>query len=383
MIHVALSAKEAPFTQTERVMVQVAQPLLRSDAYWNVDPSLVALAQAGQPPVRFEVEAQFQPTSGSGLRPDSLESKGVQSLDVLHFHGASFQKVADISEYTIGEAAGSLACADSVGEEYTEALRDISLYGDDPGAGCYAGFDLMLCGKMSSTRLRALCPNMCACYDGFLSWSGLFGTSAFGCPTECLKYPAGTIDRLSGDRFPCEDTGPGNFSAVTGYLPNLYHYWNRALDSHPEQINLSFRDFYTHYVGGLQEYVSSDPSMREGVPNSIGILFTFRRDLASLLDFNALVRHVVGGAFFEELAAGNWTIFPGVPHPSGLTGCDFLASAEIAFLIRGSTWTCAQWGRSPPSGHGALACVAAHRACPSVRALASSPPSPPSLPFLP
>lgn len=109
MIHVARSSQEAPLTEIERIILGVAQPNLQRDALWNVDPSLVSLAQAGQPAVAFE--------SASEARTDSV--------DVLQFHDESFQKVADITEYTLEEAGGILPCSDSVGGVYPGALKGI------------------------------------------------------------------------------------------------------------------------------------------------------------------------------------------------------------------------------------------------------------------
>lgn len=177
---------------------------------------------------------------------------------------------------------------------------------------------------MSSTHLRALCPSTCHCYSGFLSRSGLFGTSAFGCPTECLKLSPRTAAQFFGETFPCEDTGPGNFSAQAEYMPPLYKmlgHWSFA-----------FRDYYHHYVDGLKEYVTSDLSIREGIHWSIPTLLYWKPGI-QWPDQDALIAHVVGGAFFQELYAGSWTIFPGIPHPRSLTGCEYLASFEITFLI--------------------------------------------------
>jgi hypothetical protein len=314
-------------TETEQIILQVAQPNLQRDPLWNVDPSLVSLAQVGEPPVHFEFDPGHE-WWRYWEAPDSVDS--------LQFQGESFQKVAYIGEYTLEAAASTLPCVDSIVEyRYPEVLGEIAGGGN---INSCIEIDRRLCGKMSSTRLRALCPQTCACYDGILSWSGLFGTSAFGCPTECLKHSQATFNRLVGDWFPCEDTGPGNFSAVTEYLPGVYQYWNFQFSQLLVEMGIDtfghryFRDFYQDYVSGLQEYVSGDPSMRQGVPNSIYNLQSWRPDVP-WPEVDALIGHILDGVFFEELAAGNWTIFPGVPHPRGFTGCAYLASAEIAFLI--------------------------------------------------
>merc|ERR1711879_1133133 len=39
------------------------------------------------------------------------------------------------------------------------------------------------------------------------------------------------------------------------------------------------------------------------------------------------------GALLSVMLGGAWEFMPGVPHPRNLTGCDYLASSELKFIL--------------------------------------------------
>jgi hypothetical protein len=242
----------------------------------------------------------------------------------------SFEKVAVIGASTVEEAAGLLPCAEHATglplEQSVEMLRE--MVGADGGVsdeGWCEVPDRLVCGRLSSTSLRAMCPFACTCWEGILGYAGPFGTPSFGCPEQCVRATHLYV-ALLGSMFPCEDTGPANFTAETGYLPNAYSLFQEW------GWNSSFRFFYLEYVSGLQEYVTGVATVSEGVESSTLVLSNLVLRLSEL-QLDSLRGHVLGGGFFEELAAGSWNLLPGTPHPRGLTGCDFLASYEVGLAL--------------------------------------------------
>jgi len=345
VVHVAQSFHDAELTEVERLVLQVAQPTLLEGRGWNVDPELVALSRAKQAQVAFE--------------------PNVSSLSAADFNEDSFLKVANIGASTVEEAAHHFTCSDFGTGLNFEMSRDVlrQITGNSTLNTCSDLSDLWLCGKMASTQLRALCPQTCGCWEGDLSWAGAFSTTAFGCAGECLKHKSQTWERMVGSRFPCADTGPENFSSVTDYLPQNYQMWRKTAP----HFTPPFRDFYIKYVQGLQEYVTGVAEVRAGVPGTVMMLGSFFLTHFSQQEVDGLIAHVLDGAFFEDLAAGNWNLLPGQPHPRGLTGCDYLTSVEVSLTV--NVDLCAEGSGQPlvsirPWCPVACGCVTGMQACP-------------------
>jgi len=325
VVHVAQSAREPGITETERIVLQVAQPVLWTDASWSVDPSLIALAQGGNARVAVGPPAVATPS------PPSLHDAGFQE--------DSFRLVAQISESSGEEAADLLPCADfSTGlslEWSQETLREIS--GISGASTCEDLLvDPWLCGRANSTRLRALCPFTCACRQGIMAWAGPFVTRAFGCPSECGKIAGQTWELIMGNLFPCEDTGEGNFTGQGSYMPPIY----QSMAAAAPHLNLHFSDFFQLYIRGVKEYIMSEPLVAQGVSGGVEALsFSTAYEGApgqsalSQSQKDALVNHVLTGRIFDDILAGVWSLFPGTPHPRNLTGCAYLASVEVFLAI--------------------------------------------------
>ncbi|CAK0810333.1 unnamed protein product, partial [Prorocentrum cordatum] len=319
VVHVTRSVNRTGITETERMILEVARPTLLSDGYWSVAPELVALSHSEQARVAVEPNAS--------------------SLDDVGFHEHSFQKVALIGESTVAEAADTLPCKDfATGQTFWAMQASLrQLTGDSTVGTCADASKLDLCGKPESTQLRALCPFQCGCMIA-LSSTGLFGTPAFGCPTSCVQYRAVYDEIVQG--YPCEDTGEGNFSAVTDYMPNTYEVSLTIGTRYGLYRYSDFRSYYLAYVRGLQEYILRSAIVLQGVQRNIESLVILMSvpqvwEGSAVVPFSALemYSHVIGGGFFEELAAGNWTLLPGIPHPRGLRGCDYLASYEVSLVL--------------------------------------------------
>jgi hypothetical protein len=47
----------------------------------------------------------------------------------------------------------------------------------------------------------------------------------------------------------------------------------------------------------------------------------------------ALIEWVVSGQMPQSILSGDWEFLPGLPHPRGLTGCEYLTSFEVTALL--------------------------------------------------
>jgi len=85
------------------------------------------------------------------------------------------------------------------------------------------------------------------------------------------------------------------------------------------------------YVRGLFEYSMRVPGFREGVANVVETDYAgIAPDEATQIE---LIEQIATGEMARSLAGGSWDLVPGLPHPRGLTGCDFLASYEVTSLL--------------------------------------------------
>merc|ERR1712137_1329104 len=109
----------------------------------------------------------------------------------------------------------------------------------------------------------------------------------------------------------------------TDFFPHVY-----ALIFHVTNGNAfpTFRSYYVSYIRGLQQYVTGEAAMREGVESNAEGLIISMQLINAPVNYSAsdIYKHVISGAFFDDLAAGTWTLLPGTPHFRGLTGCGFL-----------------------------------------------------------
>jgi len=90
--------------------------------------------------------------------------------------------------------------------------------------------------------------------------------------------------------------------------------------------------FYTLYVRGLVEYLENRAEYQENVERLVrGGFQTYLHINSSQID--PFIQWMWDGNVSLSLADGNWDLMPGLPHPRGLRGCEYLASFEIKALL--------------------------------------------------
>jgi len=85
------------------------------------------------------------------------------------------------------------------------------------------------------------------------------------------------------------------------------------------------------YVRGLFEYLTSLSGFNDSVTEVVEKDYAgVNPDEGMMAD---LIEHVATGAMGRALVSGIWELMPGLAHPRGLSGCDFLASYEVTSLL--------------------------------------------------
>jgi len=83
------------------------------------------------------------------------------------------------------------------------------------------------------------------------------------------------------------------------------------------------------FAAGLFEHLTADVAFPDIVEDTVPLVFPD-------VDYSTrqeLVAWVSNGSLARSFLDGNWELMPGVPHPRGLTGCDYLASNEVRTLL--------------------------------------------------
>jgi hypothetical protein len=91
--------------------------------------------------------------------------------------------------------------------------------------------------------------------------------------------------------------------------------------------------WYLLFVRGLNEYIQSSTEHKHLVRN---ILYGSGVELIPQLTDTQkedLISWVTNGSLQYSLMDGEWRIMPGIPHPRGLGGCEYLASFEVKSLL--------------------------------------------------
>jgi hypothetical protein len=254
------------------------------------------------------------------------------AVDAGHVvHDDFFATVDDIDKATAEEASDYLDCQDLANaQSYDVALEKVRrLLGDDTIADCDSPAVFWRCHEVGMDMLRALCPIACGCATPIVdpssaqggSLTGFFGAPRFGCPSKCTVLSSASSSWIATTMGPlapqCDDVPVSVWESV------------RPVENHPAKL----------YFKGLFDYVTFGDSAP--FANYIFMIASFMTtDAGDALGLNAngvtvtqYVQGVMNGTVKDEFQLFNWNIYPGVPHPRGLTGCEFLTSFEMSALM--------------------------------------------------
>jgi len=143
---------------------------------------------------------------------------------------------------------------------------------------------------MDYDGIRVLCPHTCGCSDFRPARGGFFQVQMHGCPGKCTMQRATELQGLT-----CADN-----------LPD----WDR----------------WQLYVQGFEEYVKSVVGYEQN------IWFVAKNYGGADDDTASIVTSFIAGDGFWNALKDFQFILPN-PHPRNLTGCAFLASYEVVYLL--------------------------------------------------
>jgi len=148
--------------------------------------------------------------------------------------------------------------------------------------------------------------NDCSVYTAVPSFCGVADDDDFQAADVCCACGGGREDVPSSAS--CWD----NFEDECWHMPRLA----RA---------------FLFYAKGLFEYLMSTSGFQDSVTEVV------EKDYAGINPNESmvtdLIEHVATGAMGRALVSGTWELMPGLAHPRGLSGCDFLASYEVKSLL--------------------------------------------------
>ncbi|CAK0827702.1 unnamed protein product [Prorocentrum cordatum] len=148
--------------------------------------------------------------------------------------------------------------------------------------------------------------NDCSVYAAVPSFCGMADDDDFQAADLCCACGGGREDVLSSAS--CWD----NFESMCWHMPRNA----RA---------------FLFYVRGLFEYLTSLSGFNDSVTEVVEKDYAgVNPDEGMMAD---LIEHVATGAMGRALVSGIWELMPGLAHPRGLSGCDFLASYEVTSLL--------------------------------------------------
>jgi hypothetical protein len=380
IVHYSGTVGNSNFTVTESVIAQIAQPTITIDFEQKGTDILewmgVDVPRAVQEAAPLCTEEPCP--DGSSMREPSENSK-------------SFDHVLDMDLWSIGDAAGSLPCRDlASGEASKGALREIM---NMPELDSCRDVPPHICANISFASLRAVCPQHCRCEErATASNTGFFGTSHYGCPSQCNTFKSVSNEILfrydlnfetdGESRTSCADSGNAVFTFPGGCADNdtttqrdkrgkgCASYVQSDCDAYDDADFLSsslccicgggepsvpssvqcWDDFseaclkmpreplsWLLYVQGLFEHLTSSPTFEDNVRNVVSRDypgFNGGRNGSVVEDHTRqLVDHIMTAGLGRMLVNATWAIMHDQPHPRGLTGCEFLASYELTSLI--------------------------------------------------
>jgi hypothetical protein len=341
IIYVARSQEADAWTSGEVTMMEVANLVIEPRFDWN--PGILARQQELRTSGVRRLTSEENP-------PAIVIGHSAALVGDTSFDASNYEALVELGDSPLERAASSLVCRDlgsrSERRSYLAALQELM---NDTSISTCADVSWHYCTRRDMTQLRALCPVHCNCnvpptYEVLSrkALAGYFQSPQGGCPQSCqaqvetsneilfVKGPSPFSGGLNSTAGRCTDLGPdaivfggsgsmkssveclvnGTVSADCSGLPPDAFWW------------LTF-------AAGLFEHLTADVAFPDIVEDTVPRVFP---DLASSTR-QGLVEWISNGDLARSFLDGNWELMPGLPHPRGLTGCDYLASFEVRMLL--------------------------------------------------
>jgi len=159
------------------------------------------------------------------------------------------------------------------------------------------------CGSLEAVPVRAICSLTCGCQLGLEPPAGFYAAEHYGCPATCVQGVDVTLTRNTD--LACADSPVESFynnKWLIGYFKQVFH----KLRSRP--------DTFEALVHTLELYP---------------VFFGIKPDQVANLAWSFL-----NGTTLAGTLRGDWSLAPGIPHPTLARGCDFWLSDRIRILLQ-------------------------------------------------
>jgi hypothetical protein len=376
--------ESTPWAYPEEAILQVVNPEI-SNAFWDIDDYYVQLASTHEQP-----SAIWLPVASSYDQSMYTENYFTYVSDLHDMSVAEAGALLDCNDLS----SGQLVTLDS-GETVDLSLVYLRFFVNNGSIRSCDDIKWQVCAEFKSTAIRSICPERCGCDSPprhFLAFSGFNQGETAGCPHRCKVSAAGKNEILysmsnyseSTDapghpgRYACTDIDEAEFTFqgdcvdtdqfVLAMDSAAKTCRTAACSSDYDDSDFSANDMCCECGGGLRHNLADSFLCVEGElvdecknMNVAAFYYTlYVRGLVDYLanrgEYHSQIERLVNGAFkpflrmeaaqvdpFLEwmwhgnvsisLADGNWDLMPGLPHPRGLKGCEYLASFEIKALL--------------------------------------------------
>jgi len=283
---------------TERVL---AAPSFYSDdeefAWTNTEYALLQLARPDLDPRFFSEDAIAASESTDTWA--WLQPVGTTSLDEAEPTTYDVDLIFAWSQATVAETVESMSCTDLCGNG-TNNTAVATVLGRSIGTEpIYCEAALEKCWLMNMTAMRTNCGQSCGCGSAKPDFAGFFQVQYWGCPHGCS-----TDRKIDLYNYDCYD------SNITAVMQN---------------------DMWVKYVQGMKSYVFHV----DGYASRIQTDLVKYHELVGIKtdEVDAVHAFVTGDGFWDSLANYRYLLAENVPHPSNLTGCQFLTSNAVLMIL--------------------------------------------------
>lgn len=226
---------------------------------------------------------------------------------------ASFDTIADLSEFTVSRSADTLACLDlSTGRTQDSALQALRTKAHNMSLRSCSDLSKSLCFEMVERSIRALCPQTCLCDTPKIG--NLYTTTKFGCPARCGASLTAKMALSTEFNNSVTCTDVTSLDDETRFL-NAATWGRGGMSIYRRQL--------WHYLSSSSSWNQIAYGLGENFLVSLGIPANKTDDFRETL---------ISGSFVLTLGKAEW--MEGVPFSRGLAQpCEVLASGEMTLVL--------------------------------------------------
>jgi hypothetical protein len=260
------------------------------------------------------------------------------------YDAGKYEAIVELGGMSLEQAASSIVCRDlGSSKEQRSYLAALQVLMKNTSIEACADVSWHYCTLREMTQLRALCPVRCNCHvpptyelvGNKKALAGYFQSPQGGCPQSCQPQleTSNTIRFVQGNATGrCTDLEADDIvlKGSTRMKSSSQCFVNNTIDADCSELPPKAFWWLT-FVAGLFEHLTADVAFPDIVNDTV--TQSDSHFAVSSSTKPALVEWVSTGKMAQSFLDGSWDLMPGVPHPRGLRGCDYLTSFEVRSLL--------------------------------------------------